>query len=360
MLRTLFIILTSLHGLIHLLGWVKAFDLAQLPQFTHPISRPPGILWLLTALLWIATALLLLFHRNIWWMLAATALLLSQALVLMYWQDAKYGTIANLIILIGIAWGFGNWSFNRMVTQDIEAMMSKSGSADNRMSRNEVSLLPPIVQKWVLGSGMIEKQNPQSVHLYQKGTLKTSPEGKWLSVEAEQWFTLESPGFVWHAKVGSGSLTPFSGRDKFVDEKGSMLIKLFSLLPVVDAEDQNIDKGAALRFLAEMVWFPSAALTLPIKWEELSTLTAKATMRLRDFSVTGTFTFNEKGQVTRFEAPRYYQQTNKTEFWVVEIDENSYTSMAGFQVPTRAKLTWRLPEGDFTWYRLSIEKIEYE
>jgi hypothetical protein len=293
-------------------------------------------------------------------MVAAIALLLSQALIVIYWQDARFGTVANILILLGVAWGFGNWSFNRMVAQDIEELMSKSGNTYMRMNQEEVIQLPPIVQKWVQGSGMTENQNPQSVHLYQKGTLKTTPEGKWLSVEAEQWFTLERPGFVWQAKVGSGSLTPFSGRDKLVDGKGSMLIKLFSLLPVVDAEDQNIDKGAALRYLAEMVWFPSAALTLPVKWEELSLLTARATMGFRNFSVTGTFTFNKKGQVTRFEAPRYYQQANTTEIWVVEIDENSYTTMDGFHVPARARLTWRLPEGDFTWYRLTIENIEYE
>jgi hypothetical protein len=43
--------LLVVHGLIHVLGFVKALDLAQPPQLQAAISRPMGILWLGAALL---------------------------------------------------------------------------------------------------------------------------------------------------------------------------------------------------------------------------------------------------------------------------------------------------------------------
>jgi hypothetical protein len=38
--------LLLLHGLIHLLGFSKAYQLAELKEFMKPVSRPAGILWL--------------------------------------------------------------------------------------------------------------------------------------------------------------------------------------------------------------------------------------------------------------------------------------------------------------------------
>jgi ssRNA-specific RNase YbeY (16S rRNA maturation enzyme) len=32
MLKTVFIIITTVHGLVHLMGFMKAFDLAKIPQ----------------------------------------------------------------------------------------------------------------------------------------------------------------------------------------------------------------------------------------------------------------------------------------------------------------------------------------
>ena len=42
-LRNLVLII---HGLIHLLGFAKAFRFAELPQLTQPISPLVGVLWL--------------------------------------------------------------------------------------------------------------------------------------------------------------------------------------------------------------------------------------------------------------------------------------------------------------------------
>jgi hypothetical protein len=95
-----------IHGLIHLLGFIKAFQFARVGQFTQTIPKSTGILWLIAASLFIAAALI---RYEWWWMVAIPALVLSQVLIFMHWQDAKYGTIANMIILVGIVIGYGTW-----------------------------------------------------------------------------------------------------------------------------------------------------------------------------------------------------------------------------------------------------------
>ena len=53
------------HGLIHLMGFAKAFGLAALPALTQPISRSMGVVWLSAALLTAATGVALVAGRAV-------------------------------------------------------------------------------------------------------------------------------------------------------------------------------------------------------------------------------------------------------------------------------------------------------
>ena len=54
--KVIFVLMLAIHGLIHLFGFLKAFDLAKIDKLTRPISRPLGLLWLLAALLLVVTS----------------------------------------------------------------------------------------------------------------------------------------------------------------------------------------------------------------------------------------------------------------------------------------------------------------
>lgn len=107
-----------------------------------------------------------------------------------------------------------------------------------------------------------------------------------MSAEAEQYFTTDQPGFVWTAVVKMAPLH-FTGRDKYAEGHGSMLIRLFSIFPVAAASGKEMDQGALLRYLAEMQWFPSAALNRYIQWEEIDSFSAKATMSDQGVTASG-------------------------------------------------------------------------
>jgi hypothetical protein len=108
-LKQLFSLLLLFHGIIHILGFVKAFKFADITQFTQNISKSLGVLWLISALFFILTAFFVLF-TNItwWWMLAIPVIITSQILILISWHDAKYGTALNIIILIVVIFGIAN------------------------------------------------------------------------------------------------------------------------------------------------------------------------------------------------------------------------------------------------------------
>lgn len=102
MIQTLFVAVIVVHGLIHLMGFAKAFEYAELPQLTQPIPRPWGLLWLLAGLLLLATAAAALLWPRGWWSLGVPALLASQVAIASSWRDARFGTLANLLLLAGV------------------------------------------------------------------------------------------------------------------------------------------------------------------------------------------------------------------------------------------------------------------
>lgn len=88
------------------MGFTKAFNLAEIEALTLPISKTVGLFWLLACLLLLVTAGAYFFDVSWWSTLAVIAALLSQILIILSWQDAKFGTIANLVILAMVVWEY--------------------------------------------------------------------------------------------------------------------------------------------------------------------------------------------------------------------------------------------------------------
>ncbi len=361
MLRWIFALLVFIHGFIHLMGFAKAFKLAPVNQLTSNISATAGVLWLLACLLFIATAILFLVNKSEWWIIAVLALIVSQALIIQYWHDAKAGTIANVIVLFAAIVAFSNWNFNKNVRAEVKQMLQDNGTGSKEIvTEDMLQKLPEPVKNWIRNSGIIGKEKLHTVHIKQRGWMRTKPgKDKWRPTMAEQYFTIDKPGFIWRVQMEMMPLVAVSGKDKFVDGKGQMLIKAFSLINIVNDTGEKIDQGTLQRYLAEICWFPSAALSPYIKWEAIDTTTAKATMNYNGVSGSVTFYFSKEGQILGCSADRYKGggKDATLEKWVVTT--KGYSVMNGIKMPVKSEATWKLKTGDFTWYKLEITEVEY-
>ncbi len=359
MIRSFSAFIVLAHGLIHLLGFVKAYNLANVNQLAQPIEKSTGLFWLLAAILFMLTAGLLIAHKDAWWMVAIPALLLSQWLIGMHWQDAKFGTIANVIIALGVLLGYADWNFKAMVNKELKEFQPTSLAAPKWVTPESVKPLPAIVQKWLYRSQAVGKEDVQVVRLMQKGEMKTQPDGRWIPFGAEQYNTLVNPGFIWQTRIQMMPLVSVVGRDKYIQGHGNMLIKALGLFPVADAKGPAIDQGSLLRNLAEICWFPAAALREYIQWEPLDSLSAKATMTNGGISASGIFRFTPAGDMESFEAKRYYDRKEGAtlEDWLVTM--KGYKVFNGVRIGHQSEVTWKLKTGDYTWLKLEITEIHY-
>ena len=360
-MRIFFFIVVIIHASIHLLGFLKAFQLAEINQLTQNISKPMGILWFAALLLLVVSAALFILKNDYWWMTAFAGVVLSQILIIIFWSDAKFGTIPNIIILLAAIVAFSNWSFNKSVKDEISEMQPSTNNQKEILTEEKISHLPPIVQKWLKNSGAVGSEMIRSVYLKQLGQMKMKPEQeKWFTAKAEQWFNVDNPAFIWKVEVDMMPMVFFTGRDKFFNGKGSMLIKVLSLINIVNSsDDEKINQGTLQRYLGEIVWFPSAAVSPHIKWEEVDSLSAKATMNFKGTTGSGLFYFNAAGDFVKFSTMRYMGTGDEAQLKEWNISMSDYKIFNGIKIPVKGEAAWKLADGDFTWYKLEVYDVEY-
>jgi len=362
MTRIIFIIILGVHGLIHVMGFVKAYNIAEIKELTLQVSKSMGIIWLITFTLFSAALIQYSLKNEFWWITATAGILVSQLLIITFWKDAKFGTVPNVIILFVAVIACAQLSFNRMVSGEIETMFSRITHHESSTITNEmITRLPEPVQRWITHSGLAGRENIHAVRLKQKALMKMKPEQeKWTEAYAEQYFTVNKPAFVWKVGMKMMPLVELSGRDKYIDGKGEMLIKIFSLIPVVNSSgNEKINMGTLQRYLAEIVWFPSAAFSRYITWEEIDKNSAQATMTYMGTSGSGVFNFDEKGDFIKFSTRRYMGDGDEAQLreWIITVHEHK--AMNGIRIPVKMDITWKLESGDWTWLKLEIIDIEY-
>jgi hypothetical protein len=267
-----------------------------------------------------------------------------------------------LVFVLGAALtAFGSWSFQRMAGRETAELLSRAGQATPpALQQEDIQGLPGPVQRWLRRSGALSRPAIHTGRVVQRARMRLRPEQEtWYGAAALQYTTTEPPAFIWTVDVRMNALLHFRGRDRMVDGQGEMLIKVNSLLPVVNEKGDMLSEGTLQRYLGELVWFPSLAASPHIRWEALDSFSARATITLDGTSGSGTFYFDEQGDFVRFSAMRYMENVPGAERheWVLTV--NGYKTFGGLRVPSDMEATWKLPQGDWTWLQLEIEDIQY-
>ena len=144
MLKLVLVVLLIVHGMIHFTGLIRAFLPAHVRTFTTYINKPTGIEWALAGTLFIVSGVLLGMDYERWWMVAGIALAFSQILIFFNWHDARFGTVANVILAVAVYFGAAIWDFqDRYVPADRTGEHARSLPA-LRISDPDPAALPQL------------------------------------------------------------------------------------------------------------------------------------------------------------------------------------------------------------------------
>ena len=76
------------------------------------------------------------------------------------------------------------------------------------------------------------------------GQFKSSEKKDWVDIEGEEYFAAEKPGFIWKGKTSM-----FTARDMYIADKGRLVVSLFSVLNIVNAQGEQYKQVANGEFI---------------------------------------------------------------------------------------------------------------
>lgn len=361
-MRVAFAVFLVLHGLIHLMGFARAFHLAEIPALKAEISQPMGLLWLAGALLLILTAILLFAAPGLWPWVGLVALIVSQAAIISDWSDARFGAIANLIGLAPVAVGLLlRAPSGYMATFEREAQegLSRPASPTTALTEADLATLPAPVAAYLRYTGSVGRPRPANLHMTFLGSMRKKATDDWMDVTGEQYSFFDTPTRLFYIRSKMYGL-PFEGLHVYRDGKASMRIRLAGLLEVVDASGPKMDQSETVTLLNDLCFMAPARLLDPsVTWTPVDALSAVATYTNAGQKVSATLRFDERGAMTDFVTDDRYLSPDGVEYqplrWSTPVQE--YREFGGLKLPALAEARWHAPEGEYAYARFELREI---
>jgi len=362
-MRWVFAVIIGLHGLIHLMGPAKAFGYADLPQLTQPISRAMGLVWLAAAVLTLSAAAALFVWPRGWWMIGAAALVLSQTAVATSWADAKAGTIANLILLAGVAHGFftqGPTSFRAQYDRDVRAGVTRFVET-SALTEADLAPLPEPVRRYLRATGMVGQPRIQSYRVRFRGRIRSGPDARWMPFEADQQSFADRPTRLFWIRATMMGM-PLDGLHRLAEGHATMRIKPLGAFAVVDAAGPQMDQGETVTLFNDMCLLAPGTLVDPaIQWEPVDARTAKARFTHGAHTIAATLFFDAEGLLKDFVSDDRFASTDGREYkrwrWSTPIAE--YRTFGPYKLAARGEARWHPPEGEYVYAAIDILEVEY-
>jgi hypothetical protein len=363
-MRIAFTVLLVVHGLIHAMGFAKAFGLAELKELTLPIARSTGALWLVAAALFFASAATLHLWPRGFWAVGALAVVLSEVLVVMAWRDAKFGTIANVIALLGVLHGLawrGPWSFHAQYQRDVAAGVRRAARAET-VTEADLAPLPPPVARYLRNTGSVGQPRVHSFRAHFRGQIRGGPDAKWMRIEGEQVNFYDEPArfFLLDASLFA---IPFEAFHRFLGPSATMRVRIASILPMVDAKGDVMDQSETVTLLNDMCILAPATLIDPrIRWEPVDARTARAAFTHEGRTIRAELSFDEDGDLVDFRSEDR-SATSPDGKSMIQMPWSTpvqgYKHFGPRRLGTQGVGRWHPKEGAFDYLRYELVDIAY-
>lgn len=361
-MRWILVIILVIHGVIHWMGFAKAFGLADLPQLTATLSRGVGVLWLGAGLAHLATAALFVAAPRVWWVAAFVAVVLSQIAIFTAWGDARFGTIANVVVLLAAVYGMassGPWSFRAEYESAVQSRVDNTLESE-RVTAEDLRGLPEPVRCFVEKSGALGQPRAHHFSARWKGRIRGGPDEQWMEFTAEQVNFVDEPARFFLMDATRGGL-PVDVLHVFANKEASMRVKLLSLFPMVDQRGPQMTRAETVTLLNDMALMAPAALLDPaVEWEAVDERSARARYTVGDNTVDATFVFNESCELVDFVSDDRLAATPDGDMvarrWSTPME--GHRGFGPYHLPAAGKAIWHAPEGEYAYLEAELFDIE--
>jgi hypothetical protein len=361
--KTLFTVVFVLHGALHLLGVVKAVTPDAVPQLKASIGPASGVLWLAACVALWASAVVLHTAPARFWTVAFAALLLSQTAIVLAWPDARFGTLANLVLAIPVAIALLDLrpsSFSSTYRREVASRLGASETA-KLVADADLEALPPLVQTYLRRSRVVGQPRVRNFHMRFHGQLKNGRDGAWMDVSGKQFNSLadRSRIFLVHASMRG---LPFEALHVYSNATATMRVRVASLFEVVDAHGPQMNQSETVTLFNDMCLLaPGSLIGARVAWKDVDARTLRATFENGGITISADLTFDDAGDLVGFLSNDRYQSADGKTYqqfpWWTPM--SNYKRFGNARIAATGEALWKEPGGDFSYARFVIDDIRY-
>jgi hypothetical protein len=358
-MRATFFIFMLIHGVIHAFGFLKVFSFVDANQLAHAILRPVGMFWLMGSGLFLAASLLGAFSNYNWSWIAIIGIIVSQILMVYFWQDTKFGTVANVIILIGVIIQYASSEYHLKYENDVENGLRQNAYFENStLNETDIASLPSLVKKYIRYTSSIGKPKVNNFKVEFTGKIRKDEKSPWMPFTSQQYNFMQSPTRLFFMKAVMKKL-PVTGYHAFKDGHAFMDIRLLSLFKVQFQDGPQMDVSETVTFFNDMCCLaPATLIDKRINWLEIDGNRVKASFISNHITVFAWLYFNDEGALINFiSLDRYAADTGKQLPWATPL--NDYQHINGYRLMRNAETIYNYPDKDFCYGTFKLVSVKY-
>lgn len=264
--------------------------------------------------------------------------------------------IGILISLIGILMIFFNIPCSKTKTDFDKAATDLIAEAEHQnevFQEEDIADLPAPIKRYFRYCGYIGTPKMSYIKIcYEDVDFLFSNDKPMLKIDYTQYNFVKELNRIAYIDSSMYGI-PFEGLDTYDNGLGSMKGVIAKQFTLFHQTGKAMDQSGLVTFLAECLLIPNAALQDYVDWEAIDDCHAKATISRYGISVSGVFTFNEKGEMLSFTTDDrgvalIDDGTSKKVRWSIVCD--NYKEINGTKKPTFFQAIWHYDDGDLVYF----------
>jgi hypothetical protein len=253
-------------------------------------------------------------------MWALSALVLSQVLIILHWHEARFGTVANVVVLVAVVLGIAVMRFRDTYRAAVREAVPEA-------------LAKP-------------RQRPITDNDF----------------SSEQVNTFHRPARHFWIDASMKGL-PTKGYHGYAQGHAFMRIKPLGVIPAVDLSGPEMDVSETVTWFNDLCLFAPGALIDPrMTWEPIDDHNARVTFTHGAITITTQLVFDAEDRLVDFISDdRYGRMPNgRLERLRSTTPASDHRVFDGVRVPGYGEGVWHLPEGPFAYGRFHVRSVAYD
>lgn len=247
--------------------------------------------------------------------------------------------------------------FIKTVKQDFKDNNHMSADV---LTEKDISHLPEPVKKYLRYTKSVGQPKVKNFRAEFTGGMRGNPGDGYMTLESVQYNFYENPSRYFYMVARKMGLPAF-GLHMYKQGSATFQVKLLNLFTVVDAKGEKMNQAETVTIFNDMCFIaPPTLIDRRIKWEKINDRSVKGIYTNGKISISAVLHFNEKGELVNFISnDRFHTDGIKYENYPWATPVEGYREFNGYLLPSKAKLIYQRPDGDFTYGELEYKSVKY-